>query len=388
MLSLYVHIPFCAVRCGYCDFNTYVAHSFGPGAGHEDFAESIAAEAKLAAAALSKDSPSAIKPKVATVFFGGGTPTLLGPRQLGRMLESLRENFDLVPGCEITTEANPDSVKAGDVAAYAAAGFTRMSIGMQSAVPHVLQTLERTHNPANVEALVAQAKAAGMQVSLDLIYGTPGESLSDWRASLEAAIVLEPDHVSAYALVIEPGTKMGAYLARGLIAPVDPDDEAAKYELADAMLGEAGYHWYEISNWARPLAGTDGTDGELARCRHNMAYWKSYEWWGLGPGAHSFVGGKRWWNVKHPLTYAQRVLAGVSPIADSEDIDEDTAAFERLMLEIRLREGVLIADQARLKDLVDRGLAQPDMAVEGRLQLSLRGRLLADMVTQELLGNA
>ena len=202
----------------------------------------------------------------------------------------------------MTTEANPDSVTAADLEVLAAGGFTRVSIGMQSVVPHVLATLERTHDPARVATAVAGAKAAGLATSVDLIYGTPGESLADWRASLDAAVALEPDHVSAYALIVEEGTKLAAQVRRGEVAMPEGDDEADKYELADDVLAQAGYDWYEVSNWSRDDTG---------RCRHNEGYWRGDAWWGVGPGAHSHVGGVRWWNVKHPRTYAARLAAGV-----------------------------------------------------------------------------
>ena len=234
-----------------------------------------------------------------------------------RCVAGIRERFGLAPDAEVTTEANPDSVTPADLEVLAAGGFTRVSVGMQSVVPHVLATLERTHDPARVATAVAGAKAAGLATSVDLIYGTPGESLDDWRASLDAAVALEPDHVSAYALVVEEGTKLAAQVRRGEVAMPTGDDEADKYELADAVLAQAGYGWYEVSNWSRDRSG---------RCRHNEGYWRGDAWWGVGPGAHSHVGGVRWWNVKHPRTYAARLAAGASPAAGRETLTDRAAA--------------------------------------------------------------
>ena len=310
-LGIYVHVPFCAVRCGYCDFNTYTLTELGPGASTATFVDSALDELDLAARVLGPGAGP-----VDTVFVGGGTPTLLPAADLVRCVAGIRERFGLAPDAEVTTEANPDSVTPADLEVLAAGGFTRVSVGMQSVVPHVLATLERTHDPARVATAVAGAKAAGLATSVDLIYGTPGESLDDWRASLDAAVALEPDHVSAYALVVEEGTKLAAQVRRGEVAMPTGDDEADKYELADAVLARAGYGWYEVSNWSRDPSG---------RCRHNEGYWRGDAWWGVGPGAHSHVGGVRWWNVKHPRTYAARLAAGASPAAGRETLTERAA---------------------------------------------------------------
>ena len=372
--SVYLHVPFCRVRCGYCDFNTYTAAELGGGASQSDFAATAVAGVALAAAELARAGlPSRA---VETVFFGGGTPTLLPPSDLARMLDAVRQEWGLAPGAEVTTEANPDSVDAASLAALAAAGFTRISIGMQSAVSHVLATLERTHTPENVPRAVAAARAVGLEVSVDLIYGTPGEDVADWRRSVDAAIALEPDHISAYALGIEEGTRMGARVRRGEIAPTDPDDQAEKYLIADEAFAAAGHRWYEISNWAR--AGHE--------CRHNLAYWRNEDWWGIGPGAHSHVGGVRFWNVKHPRAYAARLAAGLSPAAGREILSPGEREFERVMLGVRLAEGVAV-DGGRagvVADLVAAGLADPGAAVGGVVVLTRRGRLLADAVTRAL----
>lgn len=327
--SLYVHVPFCTVRCGYCDFNTYTASELGGGASRASYAETAISEIRLAAEHLRAAGRE--PERVETVFFGGGTPTILPASDLAAMLDAARQAWGFAPDIEVTTEANPDTVDEAYAAELARAGFTRMSIGMQSAQTHVLATLDRTHSPENVARAVAAAKSAGLQVSLDLIYGTPGESLEDWRSSVETALALEPDHVSAYALGIESGTKMGAQLKRGEIVATDPNVLADMYELVDDALGAAGYGWYEISNWAR---------GAEYRCRHNIAYWRNADWWGIGPGAHSHAGPVRWWNAKHPRPHAARVAAGALPVAGREVLDADSREFERIMLGVRLIEGL------------------------------------------------
>lgn len=377
--GVYIHVPFCSVRCGYCDFNTYAPGELG-GATPAGYVDAALREMEQAGAVMGPDARAA-----STVFFGGGTPTLLPADALVRLLGGVREVWGLLPDAEVTTEANPDSVTRETFETLASAGFTRVSIGMQSAVPHVLATLERTHNPENVAKAVEWAHEAGLATSVDLIYGTPGESLADWEASLEAAIALAPGHVSAYALVIEPGTKMGTQLRRGEILPTDPDTQADMYELADSLLSAAGYRWYEVSNWSR-------TDAE--RCRHNIAYWTSQDWWGVGPGAHSYLGpsvgleAKRWWNVKHPRAYADRLAAGDSPVAETEPLTAQDLALESVMLRIRLADGmpasaVVAAPEAVAKLIAD-GLLDGTTAIGGTLRLTLRGRLLADRVVREL----
>ncbi|MGI5950641.1 MAG: radical SAM family heme chaperone HemW, partial [Brooklawnia sp.] len=282
-MGCYLHVPFCTVRCGYCDFNTYVAKHIGPNA-EGDFLTAAHREIDLAANA----SAGSAQP-LATVFFGGGTPTLMSPVQLGELLAHLSDSFGLAPGAEITTEANPETLGEPELAGLRAAGINRLSLGMQSASPAVLATLDRQHTPGRALQVVRQAHAAGFeQVSLDLIYGTPGESLADWRGSLEAAVGASPQHISAYALVIEPGTAMGRRLASGQIARPDADLQADMYLLAEEVLTAAGFHNYEVSNWA---------DAPTHRARHNLGYWAGHDWWGIGPGAHSHIQGIRWWNV-------------------------------------------------------------------------------------------
>lgn len=387
-LSLYVHVPFCSVRCGYCDFNTYTV-GFGEGAEPGSYAATIGAEAELAARVLA--GVSWAQRSASTVFIGGGTPTLLDAAELGEILSRLRDVIGIDEDAEVTIEANPDTVDARILEALAEAGATRISFGMQSAVPEVLRTLDRTHDPARVPEVVAAAKAAGLAASVDLIYGTPGESLDDWRRSLDAVLDMEPGHVSAYALVVEEGTRMGAAVARGELPTPDPDDEAAKYEAADAALGGAGYRWYEISNFAKPGPGEEGVPAhELARAsRHNLAYWRDHDWWGFGPGAHSHVGRYRWWNVKHPGAHAGRLRAGLSPAAAGEVLDEESRALERVMLAVRTSQGIGIdevPEPRAFAGLIADGLVDPAAALRGRILLTLRGRLLADRATRELMG--
>ena len=373
--GLYVHVPFCTVRCGYCDFNTYTADELGnaPGASRATYAEAVIAEVRRARRVLGDRDV-----QVDTIFFGGGTPTLIKPADLGAIVASAAAEFGLADDVEITTEANPDSVAAWDLAELRGAGFNRISFGMQSAVDHVLRVLDRTHDPLRVPAVVDWARAAGFdEVSLDLIYGTPGESLADWETSLEAALACEPDHVSAYSLIVEDGTALARQVRRGELPMPDDDDLADKYDLADERLTAGGLEWYEVSNWARRPA---------SRCRHNVHYWTGGHWWGAGPGAHSHVGGVRWWNVKHPAAYADRLAAGDSPALAYEQLTDDDRRLERILLELRLREGlpVLALDRqgrAQVARLVEEGLVT--LATE-RLVLTRRGRLLADAVVRDL----
>ncbi len=375
--GVYLHVPFCRVRCGYCDFNTYTSDELR-GATRADYSSQAVTEIALADRVL-RAAPVPPRP-ASTVFFGGGTPTLLPATDLTRMLAAVADTWGLVPGAEVTTEANPDSVDLRYLEQLAEAGFTRVSFGMQSAVPHVLATLERTHDPDRVPLAVEWARAAGLAVSLDLIYGTPGESLADWEASLDQAIAQHPDHLSAYALIIEDGTKLAAQIRRGDVAEPDDDLQADMYELADAALEGAGFHWYEVSNWAT---------APQFRSAHNLAYWQGHDWWGIGPGAHSHIGGVRWWNVKHPAAYADRIAAGHSPGAGRETLNDSTRAVEAIMLRTRLREGMPVADLAPSARVAVAGLIADELidakaAIDGRVVLTLRGRLLADAVVRRL----
>ncbi len=378
--GVYLHVPFCRVRCGYCDFNTYTSEELR-GASRANFAEQAIAELALGEQVL---ADAAVSPRpVSTVFFGGGTPTILPPSDLAAMLAAVDRTWGLAIGAEVTTEANPDSVDRDDLLRLAEAGFTRISFGMQSAVPAVLATLERTHDPDRIPQVVAWARDAGLGISLDLIYGTPGESIDDWQRSLEAAIAQQPDHLSAYALIIEDGTKLAAQIRRGEVAEPDDDLQADMYELSDSILAEAGFHWYEVSNWARSVEH---------RSRHNLGYWLGHDWWGIGPGAHSHVGGVRWWNVKHPAAYADRIAAGQSPAAGRESLDAATRHVEHVLLRTRLRDGLAIADLApagrhAVAELIADELVNAKAALAGRIELTLRGRLLADAAVRRLVAD-
>lgn len=375
--GLYVHVPFCAVRCGYCDFNTYTAEELGPasvpGASRLTYADAAVAEVRRIRGVLGGRDV-----RVDTVFLGGGTPTLLPPEDLVAVLAAARDELGLAPDVEVTTEANPDSVTPEGLARLREGGFTRVSFGMQSQVRHVLAVLDRTHDPERVPRAVEWAREAGLQVSLDLIYGTPGESVADWETSLRAALDCAPDHVSAYSLIVEDGTALARRVRRGELPMPEEDDLADKYELADQHLRAAGLEWYEVSNWST---------GPGTRCRHNLLYWTGADWWGVGPGAHSHVGGVRWWNVKHPAAYAERLAAGVSPALAREVLSPEDRRVERVLLELRLRDGLPLgvldeAGRAAVPDQVAAGL----VSVAGdRLVLTDRGRLLADGVVRDLL---
>ncbi len=374
--GVYLHVPFCRVRCGYCDFNTYTATELR-GARQDAYADEVLREIALSKDVLADRGP--LRP-AQTVFFGGGTPTLLPPGDLARMLDGVRAAFDLAPGAEVTVEANPDTMTDAVAQTLADAGVTRLSVGMQSAVPHVLAALDRTHDPANIATAVAAARRAGLAVSLDLIYGAPGETLEDWRTSLETAIALRPDHVSAYALIVEEGTKLERQIRRGEVPAPDDDLQADMYELADELLGAAGYGWYEVSNWAT---------GDAQRSRHNMSYWRGQDWWGYGPGAHSHVGGLRWWNVKHPAAYAQRMAAGQSPAAGRELPDAEARRLEAILLQSRIVDGVPVSEASpegrrAVASLIADGLIDGAAAIGGTVVLTRRGRLLADAVVRAL----
>jgi putative oxygen-independent coproporphyrinogen III oxidase len=371
--GLYIHVPFCATRCGYCDFNTYTPAEAG-GANPDGWLAAMRQELALAARALGTP------PLVQTVFVGGGTPSLLGGARLAAVLDAVRENFEVAPGAEITTEANPESSGPELFDALLAGGYTRVSLGMQSIARHVLTVLDRLHSPGRALAAAGEAREAGFShVNLDLIYGTPGETDDDLRRSVDAAVAAGVDHVSAYALVVEDGTALARRVRRGEVAAPDDDVLAARYELLDARLGEAGFGWYEVSNWAKP-------GGE---CRHNLGYWAGGEWWGAGPGAHGFLGDTRWWNVKHPNTYAAVLGDSALPVADFEVLDPSARHTEDVMLRVRLRSGLplemLTADErSRVGAVVGAGLA---VVAGTRLVLTDRGRLLADGVVRTLLAD-
>ncbi|OBK21759.1 coproporphyrinogen III oxidase [Mycobacterium asiaticum] len=369
--GLYVHVPFCITRCGYCDFNTYTPAELG-GVNPDGWLQALGAELELAAARL--DGPT-----VDTVFVGGGTPSLLGGARLTTLLNMVRDHFTLAPGAEITTEANPESTWPEFFEAIREAGYTRVSLGMQSVVPRLLGVLDRVHTPNRSAAAAREALELGFEhVSLDLIYGTPGESDEDLLRSVDTAIETGVDHVSAYALVVEEGTAMARRVRSGELAPPDDDVLAHRYELLDERLSAAGLAWYEVSNWSRP-------GGE---CRHNLGYWDGGQWWGAGPGAHSYVGATRWWNVKHPNAYAKLLADGALPVADYEQLGADALHTEEVLLQIRLRQGLPLirlddAERGRAEAAVADGLLVSD---GDSLILTDRGRLLADAVVRTVLG--
>ncbi len=367
-LGIYVHVPFCAARCGYCDFNTYVPRSAGQ---QPEFVEAALAEARYARAELGDRT-------VATVFVGGGTPTLLGADELIGLLAGIADCFGFASDVEVTTEANPESVDLDMLRALRHGGFTRVSLGMQSATPHVLRTLDRVHTPGRATAAAVEAREAGFEhVSLDLIYGTPGETDADWDRTLDAALAAEPDHVSAYALTVERGTALAAAVGRGALRAPDDADQARRFACADDRLHAAGFDWYELSSWALTAE---------ARCRHNIGYWRSYDWWGVGPGAHSHVDGVRWWNVLRPTVYAQRLRDGRSPVAGSEVLTAEQRALEAVLLGLRERQGLALASLSGAgRRAADREVAGRRLTIaDGRAQLTRRGRLFADAVAREL----
>ena len=377
-LSVYIHVPFCAVRCGYCDFNTYTATELGGGGSQAEYPANAMREMDLT---LARDRAEGYEyQQVSTVFFGGGTPTLLPADDLVAMLGHLRTLLPLAADAEVTTEANPDSVTRASLSRLADGGITRVSFGMQSAVPSVLATLDRTHDPEKVPQAVSWAKEAGLDVSLDLIYGTPGETLADVETSVRSALACGVDHLSAYSLIIEGNTAMARQLRRGELEAPDPDDMADKYELVDDLASADGLSWYEVSNWARTPE---------QRSRHNLAYWRGTDWWGIGPGAHRHRDGLRSWNVKHPSRYARMLAEGEMPVADSEHVAAEDRLVERIMLELRIADGLpidVIPEQQRGMLAVhrDRGHLDPEALGQGRAVLTRSGRLLADAVIRDL----
>ena len=377
-LSFYIHIPYCVKRCGYCDFNTYTPAELKISTGLTQISNSyidlLIAEIDLAKAQVGDAT-------VPTIFFGGGTPSLMEPKDIGRVIKAIDNKFGLTEDCEITLETNPDTVDKEKLAAFKKVGINRISFGMQSAVPHVLATLDRTHNPDNLPQVTKWAAEVGFKdVSVDLIYGTPGETLADWQTSIDAALALPINHISAYALIVEEGTKLANAIKRGEIANVDDDLTAEKYLIADAAFSKAGFTWYELSNWSK----------DSGESKHNIAYWLNKNWWGTGPGAHSHINGKRWWNVKHPNLYREKLLQNISPELDSEVLEPIQIESERLMLSIRLPEGItkesLTADQIMsLDQYLKSGALDTAKWDAGSVSLTLNGRLIADRIVREIL---
>jgi len=378
-LAFYIHIPYCVKRCGYCDFNTYTPSELKITEALTQISNSyidlLIMEIKAARLQVGQSA------NVPSIFFGGGTPSLMQPDDIGRVISTIKSEFTLLQDAEITMECNPDTVTKDSLAAFRTIGVNRVSFGMQSAVKHVLATLDRTHNPENLLQVTTWAKEVGFpEISVDLIYGTPGESLSDWQTTIETALTLPVTHISAYALIIEEGTKLAAQIKRGEVAQVDDDLTAEKYLVADKAFTAAGFEWYELSNWAK--------SGSLSK--HNLAYWLGDNWWGAGPGAHSHLNGKRFWNVKHPNLYKERILANKSPVADSEILEELQIESERLMLSLRLPSGV---DKQSLNELqlaelssyVESGHLDQANWNQGRATLTLDGRLIADRILRQIL---
>ena len=377
-LSWYLHVPYCRVRCGYCDFNTYTAAELRDGAAAATWAATAVAEIRLARRVLAGiDAPAP------TVFIGGGTPSLLPPADIAEVLRVLRAEFGLTRDAEVTAEANPDDVSEELLDGWAAAGVNRISRGMQSAVGHTLRILDRTHRADQLPAVADRIHRSGIaRMSLDLIYGTPGETAADWRRSLDAALALRPDHLSAYCLGIEEGTRLGAQLRAGAITAVDQDEAADRYTVADEVLAEHGFDWYEISNWALPGA----------QCRHNLGYWRGASWWGVGPGAHSHIAGVRWWNVRHPGSWTTALRDGRSPGQGREVLTDEQQREEALLLGIRLAEGLPAAavpgGQHQVAVWIRDGRAEWLGAPGSRFRLTRAGRLLADRLVLDALTHA
>lgn len=373
--SFYLHVPYCATRCGYCDFNTYTAEELGPDVSRATWADSAIAEIALSKRVIGDAPP------LHSVFVGGGTPTLLPSADLVRVLDALRDAYGFADDVEITTEANPDSVTPQSLAALRAGGFNRISFGMQSASSNVLKVLDRTHKPGRALAAVREAQAVGFgNINLDLIFGTPGETDDDLKRTLDDVLAADVQHVSAYALIVESGTRLAKQIERGEVASPDDDVQADRYELIDDALHGAGYAWYEISNWAR--------DGFA--CRHNLAYWRGGNWWGVGPGAHSHIGGVRWWNHRHPATWTAMLAGAESPAQAREAVAPADQTVERIMLQTRIREGLSVWELEQpalnqLNALVSNGLIEDPRIHADRIVLTRRGRLLADVVVHALL---
>jgi len=376
-LSFYIHIPYCIKRCGYCDFNTYTPAELKVESTLSDVSQGYI-DLLIKEIEMAREFSDATY--VPTIFFGGGTPSLMEPEDLGRVINAIATKFELSPDCEITMEANPDSLTKERLQGYFDAGINRLSIGMQSAVPHVLTVLDRTHNPENIEKVVTWAREVGFaEISIDLIYGTPGESIADWEASVDAALALNTTHISAYALIVEQGTKLAVQVRRGEIIIPDDDETADKYILADKKFHAAGLNWYEVSNWSK--TGSP--------CRHNVAYWQGANWWGAGPGAHSHIDGRRWWNVKHPTAYRERIKNSLAPMQEQEILTPEEKSRETIMLLIRLPGGLKreVLDNAQIA-CIEGYVAAGDIAgLEwdlGAVTLTQQGRLIADRIVRDL----
>ena len=378
-LAFYIHIPYCIKRCGYCDFNTYTPNELQITTGLNDISNSyidlLIKEIEFARAEVGENVA------VPSIFFGGGTPSLMQASDIGRVISTIKNRFNLSAEAEITMECNPDTVSKDSLTQFKEVGVNRLSFGMQSAVKHVLETLDRTHNPDNLLQVTNWADQIGFkEISVDLIYGTPDESISDWQTSIDAALSLPITHISAYALIVEEGTKLAAQIKRGQVNPVDDDLAAEKYLIADQAFTSAGFDWYELSNWAKPNSAS----------KHNLAYWLGDNWWGAGPGAHSHLNGRRFWNVKHPNLYKEKIESNQSPMAGSESLEELQRESERLMLSLRLPTGVAkktLNEQQllELSEYVESGHLDQSNWNEGRATLTVDGRLIADRILRQIL---
>ena len=378
-LSFYIHIPYCLTRCGYCDFNTYTPEELGQSElGRSEISTRyMAAAVKEIEHAANRVQESR---QVPTIFFGGGTPSLMSPGDIRNAIDAIRDHFEVAPDCEITMEANPDTVDRANLEGFVDAGVNRFSLGVQSVNASVLALLERTHRRENVERAMQIATSLGIKdLSVDLIYGTPGESLAQLQESLDFALSLPINHISAYALIVEDGTRLARRIERGEIEAPDDDQMAEKYIMVDQRLSDAGFDWYELSNWSK-------ADG---RSEHNQVYWRGGEWWGIGPGAHSYLDGRRWWNIKSPIRYIEAISHGDSVEAKDEILTETNRADERIMLMMRLRDGLqrseLTSEQVRVIDgFVATGVIDQTAWHEGRVMLTLQGRLIADRVVRDV----
>lgn len=372
----YVHIPFCAVRCGYCDFNTYTSKELR-GVSQDEFHVPLIQEVALSKQLLS--TWAIPDRKLTTIFFGGGTPSMFEASQISQIIDSLRASFGLSDDIEITLEANPEGLDYLKLEELRTAGVNRISLGVQSFDQQVLDVLDRVHSRDKVIAAVTKARELGFRVSIDLIYGAPGESLESWRSTLEQAIELGVEHVSAYSLIVEDGTAIARKIARGELVEVDEDLNADKYLLTEELLGQAGLSNYEVSNWGNPSL-------------HNQAYWQSQDWWGYGPGAHSHISGARFWNQKHPATYTAALAKG-SPAAGFEYLDPRTQQEEQLLLMLRTDRGVssaLLRELGVPNELVANAIASGllQLGPGGQLRATLSGRLLVDGLVLDFLSKS
>lgn len=364
--GLYVHVPFCASRCGYCDFNTYTPGELGSSTSPAEYLDALEREL-----ALATTEP------VSSIFIGGGTPSMLGAEGLVRILRAIEREVGIAPGAEITTESNPESTSPEFFVTLREAGFTRISLGMQSASSRVLHILGRQHTPGRAFDAAREALAAGFEhVNLDMIYGTPYECDEDVQRTLDEVLATGVDHVSAYSLIVEDGTAMARKVRKGELPEPEEDTYANRYALIEQRLREAGFQWYEVSNWAKPGG----------QCEHNLLYWRDGNWWGAGPGAHSHIDDERFFNVKHPAKYAKLLQGGRLPIQEREQLNQEQRHEERVMLGLRIAEGLpleVFSDAER--EVLGRYREMGLVDVEKQVRISESGRLLADGIIADIL---